>query len=354
VGIDYVLVDINDQVLAAAGRSGATTLRGSFGGGHGPAPDVPLGIGDVLQITIFEKTPGGGTLFIPQDSDRSGNFVTLPAQVVDRSGTVTVPYAGRVKVAGRSIPRVQQDIERLLVDKAVDPQVVINLIESRSSQISVLGDVNAPQKLDINPGGERVLDMIARAGGVSTPGIETYVTLQRRGHEGTILFDALINTPSENIYVAPGDIILVNRERRTYLAFGASGVNGRIGFEDADLTLAEAVAKAGGLLDERANPAQVFLYRVVDRKLATAMGIDLNNRPERQIPIIFRVNLRDPGGFFAAQNFAMRDKDILYIANAHANEILKFLSFITSLTGSSAVVTSDAVETRDAIRDLGH
>ncbi len=54
---------------------------------------------DVVSVTIFESQSGG--LFIPADAgSRAGNFVTIPNQTVDRNGTITVPYAGRVRASG--------------------------------------------------------------------------------------------------------------------------------------------------------------------------------------------------------------------------------------------------------------
>ncbi|WP_246191368.1 polysaccharide biosynthesis/export family protein [Aureimonas leprariae] len=341
VGLDYALLDLSAQTLAYFDEPPKSrSLRLGFGGGRGGAPQTVLGAGDVVQVAIFESASGG--LFIPNDAgSRPGNFVTLPQQTIDRSGAISVPYAGRIKVLGRTTGEVQAEIESLLANRAIEPQVLITIVNNRSSEVAVLGDVNAPAKLDISQAGERVLDMISRAGGLSTPGVETYVTLQRRGKEGTVLFSELINHPDENIYVRPGDTIYVNRERRTYLAFGASGLNGRIDFEESDLTLGEALGKAGGLLDARADPGQVFLYRMVDRATLQRMRIDVSRFRGTTVPVVFRANLRDPAAFFAVQKFRMADKDILYVANSDSTELLKFLNVVTTVTGSGSSFATD-------------
>ncbi len=352
VGVDYVLLDLTSGMLSYFEEGRSTSLKSGFGAGRGAAPGTVLGVGDVVQVSIFESSTGG--LFVPVDAgSRPGNFVTLPQQTVDRSGTISVPYAGRIRAAGRPAEQVQREVEALLANRAIEPQVLITLVENQSSQVSVLGDVNEPAKLPLNAAGERVLDVVARAGGLSTPGVETYVTLQRRGREGTVLFSDLINDPSENIFVAPGDTIYVNRERRTYLAFGASGLNGRLDFEESDLTLAEALAKAGGLLDARADPAQVFLYRMMNRSVLERMKVDVSHFRGSSIPVVIRANLRDPGTFFAIQQLPMVDKDILYISNADSTELQKFLNIVTDVTGAAAVASGDVVGTRNAIRVVG-
>ena len=353
VGIDYVLMDINSNILNSFSQPVAASIRDSFGGGRGGPPNIPLGVGDVVQVAVFEAQAGG--LFIPAEAGaRPGNFITLPSQTIDRSGTISVPYAGKVRAAGRSKEAVEKDIEDQLANRAIEPQVVITSIASHSSEVAVLGDVNKAAKIEVTVAGERVLDVISAAEGISTPSKETYITLQRGGRTATISYETLQNTPAENIYVAPGDTILVNRERRTYIAFGASGLNGRFDFQETNLTLSEAIGQAGGLLDDRADPGQVILYRSVDKKTLQRLGIDVSHFVSSSVPVIFRANLRDPAAFFAIQKFAMQDKDILYVSNSDSVEILKVFGFVESVTGSSAGVTNDVQYLRDTRRNLSN
>jgi len=350
-GIDYALVDITRNVASFFDYSIISSLEQGFGVGKTSAPDVPLGIGDVVQVTIFEAQSGG--LFIPEDAgSRPGNYITLPSQTVDREGMIFVPYAGAIKAGGRAVSAVQTEIEQRLANRAIEPQVVITTSESRSNVIAVLGDVNSPAQMDLSPAGERVLDIIARAGGLTASGYETYVTIERRGKKATVLFRTLIDKPAENIYVRPGDVIYINRERRTYLAFGASGLNGRIDFEDSNLTVGEALAKAGGLLDGRADPSQVFLYREVDRDTLVKAGVDVSGFTSDVIPTVFRANLRDPATFFAVQQFKMKDKDIIYVSNSDSTELTKFLGVVNDVSNTAANVSSDTVSVRSSYRRL--
>lgn len=350
-GVDYALVDINSTVLAYVGDTVTSTLTGGFGGGRGSAPLLMLGVGDVVQISIFESQSGG--LFIPSDAgSRPGNYITLPNQTIDRNGFVSVPYAGRIKASGRSIEQVQNDIEERLANRAIEPQVVIYKVSSRSAQVAVLGDVNSPSKIQLSDAGDRLLDVISEAGGLSKPAKETYVTLQRNGKSARVHYVHLTNTPAENIYVAPGDTIMVDRERRTYTAFGASGLNGRFDFEESDLTLADALAKAGGLLDSRADPAQVYLYRTVNVNLLAKLGADTSKFTTTEVPVIFRANLRDPSAFFLTKKFPMQDRDIIYVTNSQATELYKFLDLVGSVPATAADVSTDIRVTRNNIRSF--
>lgn len=346
---DYVLVDLTESVLTYF----APVQTGGFAKGFGPtrkgAPDLPLGVGDIVEVAIFESSAGG--LFIPAEAgSRAGNFITLPRQTIDTTGTITVPYAGDVPVVGRTPAQVQVEIERRLSNRAIEPQAVINLVEKRSSQVSVLGDVNGASKLELSGSGERVLDMISRAGGLSSPAEETFITLQRGGTTATVPFKQLVDEPKDNIFVYPNDTIYVKRERRTYLAFGASGLNGSIDFEDANLSFAEGVGKAGGLLDARADPGEVFLYRMVDPAILSKMGFPVTAKSGAGFPVIFRANLRDPSALFLAQQFLMQNDDIIYVSNSDSVELVKVLDIINSVSSGVSGPIQDTASARTASR----
>jgi polysaccharide export outer membrane protein len=358
VAFNYVLLDINRLVLDNVAHIGPGSFFRTFGKGHGPPPVIRIGAGDVVQVSIFESTSGG--LFIPPEAGvRPGNFVTLPAQEVDRAGTITVPYAGLVPAVGRTVSEVQKDIEQRLVKRAIEPQVVVALVERNASEVTVVGDVVAvANRFKIRPGGERVLDMIAKASGLKHPGYELFVTLQRGKRRSTIYFPTLVNSPRENIYVAPGDTLYVFREQQKFLAIGAvgsagqtSGLTGQFAFEQERLSLNEAIAKAGGLLDFRANPGQVFLYRIEHREMLERMNVDLSGFPPEQtnIPVVYRANFRDPSSFFFAQGFPMRHRDVIYVSNADAVEVTKFLDYLLRLTGAVAGPADDYWLVRQSI-----
>ena len=358
IAYDYALVDVNAHVLDSLDRIGNPSLHTHFGMRGSSSPGNRMGVGDVLQVSIFESATGG--LFLPAESGpRPANFVTIPSQVVSRSGTISVPYAGAIRVAGRTTSEAERDIERKLASRAIEPQVVLSVIEQNGSSVSVLGDtVNGANKFKIAAAGDRMLDIISRAWGVKYAGYDLYVTLQRNGQRATIHFPRLVNDPKENIFVAPGDTLYIYRDQQKYVAIGAlgsvtqtSGVTGQFAFDQERLSLNEALAKAGGLQDTRANPAQVFLYRIEHRETLEKIGVDLARfAPEQKhIPTIYRSNFRDPSSFFMAQKFSMRNKDVIYAANSDSTEFIKFLSYLRAVTSTVSGVAVDTQTTRDII-----
>jgi polysaccharide biosynthesis/export protein len=359
VAIDYALVDLNQNVVAHAIDVDPGSFFKTYAATRGPAPEIRVGVGDVLTVTIFESKSGG--LFIPADSGtRPGNYVSLPPQSVDFRGNISVPYAGVIDAAGRSISAIQTDIERRLANRAIEPKVIVSFVEQNSTAVSVVGEVNLPKKARIPQNGARVLDAIADAGGIKWPGYETYVTLQRRGKKSTVYFNTLVKNPEENVFVYPGDTLYVYREPRRFVAYGALnsfgplGATGEFAFNAEHVSLAEGVGRAGGLTDTQANPGQVFLYRVESRKVLCDMGVDVSQFPPEQeaIPTVYRANFRDPSGYFYAQKFPMRGKDILYVSNAEAVEVTKFLAFLRIVTSTGGGVAQDGALARQGIRYL--
>jgi polysaccharide export outer membrane protein len=295
-----------------------------------PPNDFHFGVGDIVSVTIFEAAAGG--LFIPADAGvRPGNFVTLPNQAVDNNGNISIPYAGVIRAKGRTQVEVQQAIVDALKNRAIEPQAVVALTEQRTSLISVLGEVNHPDRIPASAAGEHLLDAITRAGGPKAQGFDTWVMLERDGHRATVPFGALVYEPSNNIYAHAGDTIYVYTEPQTFVAYGASGTQGQFKFDAWRISLAEALGKAGGLSDFLADPAAVFLYRGETRDVAERLGIDCSKFQGPIIPVIYNFNFRDPAGYFLATNFEMRNKDVIYTSNSASVESSKFLNYLRTI-----------------------
>ncbi len=319
-----------------------------------PAEQIKFGIGDIVSVTIFEAAAGG--LFIPSEAGvRPGNFVQLPNQSVDNSGNISVPYAGAVRALNRTPAEVQQSIVNALKNRAIEPQVVVALVTQNTSLISVLGEVNTPQRFPVSYAGEKILDEITRAGGPKGQGYDTWVMLEREGKRSTIPFGALVYEPANNIFARPNDTIYVYREPQTFVAFGANGTQGQFNFDAWRISLAEAQAKAGGLNDTIADPASVFIYRGETREVAERLGIDVSKFQGPIIPVVYNVNYRDPAGYFLATKFQMRNKDVLFASNASAVEqakVMNYIRLVTATVNDPLIAGTNALILRQGIRNL--
>ena len=339
--LPYALVRVSSPVLR---RLGAMDRTAGFSDEtvRTPATGGIVNVGDILAITIFEAAAGG--LFIPAEpGTRSGNYVNLPPQEIDKNGNITVPYAGTVRAAGMSTQALADVIKQRFGDRAIDPQVLITINDRRANAISVTGDVGTSTRFVLPAGGERLLGAIARAGGPKYQPYESKVTLQRGNRTESAMISEITRAPSQNVQLAAGDTVVVTKAPRYFLALGALGpgqylglVNRRLAFEDNHLSLADAIAKVGGLSDDRANAKAVFVYRTEPRETILAFGGSIAPNAPAAIPTVYYVDLAEAAGYFFAKEFSMRDEDLIYVSNSPSSDLGKFLALILPISYSTA------------------
>jgi polysaccharide export outer membrane protein len=338
----YAVVQLTPLVLTKIGTEPEPPIRFSQRLTATPAASVRVGPSDVLSLTIFEAAAGG--MFVPEQAGaRPGNFVQIPNQEVGRDGTISVPYAGgAVRVVGRTIHEVQREIEDRLRGKAIQPQVILTLNERLSNVVNVLGEVSTPSRIPMTSGGIRLLTALARAGGTRWPDYETIIKLQRHNRVEHALMATIVKEPRQNIQLLADDVIYVSREPRIFLALGATPTPGAVGgqnnrrfpFEVENMSLAEAVAKAGGLDSSRADAKAVFLFRLVPREALERVNVDVSKFPPI-VPTIFTVDLLGPDGFFIANNFYMANKDMIFVSDSPSVDITKFLNLLNAVASTA-------------------
>lgn len=334
LGYDYVVVDLTRSTLPFITQDVRDEFQ-SFGiQGAEPSP-IRLGPGDVVRVTVFESETGG--LFLPQDAGaRPGNFVQLPTQRVDQDGRITVPFAGNVQAAGRTPAEVERIIRDRLQDRAIQPEISLEVVEQNFSRVSVMGAVREPRVLTLREGGLRILEAISAAGSLTSSASTSFVVLQRGDENVKVAYSSITSNARENIFLAPGDVIEITEEDKGYFAFGATGLVGKFSFGADTLNLNEAVARIESLQDNQADPRQVLIYRKESRHALEQMGVDFKDAEifEDMIPTIFRADFRAPDIFFLASEFNMRDGDVIFVTNAASIEFQRFFNNATSLTGS--------------------
>jgi polysaccharide export outer membrane protein len=257
---------------------------------------------------------------------------------------IVVPYAGQVRAAGLTPAEVQRAVEAALRDKAIEPQVMVTVTGSPSTFVTVAGDVAGPKRLPLTLKGDHLIDVIATAGGTRAPDYDTFVRLTRGSSSATVSLARIVRDPGENIYLRPDDLLYVYTDPQIYTAFGATLRNASFPFETDRLTLAEAVGRAGGLNDNRADPRGVFVFRYEDPELYDLIGGG-RTAPDSAaagVPVVYKLDLKEPEGYFAAQRFLMRDNDVLYVSNAAATDIQKALGVVTGGLGTAASAASTA------------
>ncbi|MDB5572021.1 MAG: Sugar transporter [Hyphomicrobiales bacterium] len=331
---NYEIIDVTPSVIDTLAARWADNLLATFGD-YRPSIDTRIGVGDTISVTIWEAA-AGGLFSAPLLTDRfstGSKSATIPEQVVGRDGAISVPYAGRIKVAGQTVAQVQTTVERALDGKAIQPQVLINVIRPISNSVTVTGEVANGARIPLSVAGDRLLEVIATAGGIRAPVNETFIQLSRGQKTVRVAMSRVVRDPSQNIYLRPNDVVTLVREPQNFVAFGATGANAVVPFDADGISLSEAIAKAGGLIDSRADPSGVFVLRYEPEATARRLvpGSPLI-QPGRSIPIVYRLNLRDSRNLFLAQKFRIFAKDTLYVTNAPFTEAQKGLQIFYMMT----------------------
>lgn len=342
----YVLINATQNVADELARGQEAPLAATFGSGR-KSSSSQIGVGDAVVVSIWEASDNG---LFSSGSGRQGG-TQIPEQIVSEDGRISVPYAGLIRVAGKTPQSVKTEIESALSGKAVEPQVLVNVVRNNSNTVTVTGEVAASGRIPLPPNGARLMDVIATAGGPRVESHQLAVQITRGTKTETIAMEQLISDPRENIVVQPNDVVTLIRQPRSFTVFGASMTNASVQFDESQLYLNQALAKVGGLNDERANAKGVFVYRrepasVVRRFAPNAQAMHADGT----VNVIYQVDLKDPAGFFILKSFKVKNRDLVYVANSSLAEIRKFSTLIS--TTVSPVVQSASVASN--ISDLGN
>ncbi|WP_425306349.1 polysaccharide biosynthesis/export family protein [Burkholderia perseverans] len=334
-GIQVVDVtnDIARQLFAERGANNFFTALGGR-----PAFNQQLGIGDTVEISIWEAPPatlfgaGGGSSHDAKSAAAGGSQVTaLPEQMINGDGAINVPFVGQIRAAGLTPVQLQNAIVARLKNVAHDPQVLVKLSRNATSYVTVVGDVVNSSRQPLTAHGERVLDMLAASGGVKQPVDKVTIQLTRGDKVVSMPLESVIRDPRQNVPLHAGDVMTALFQPYSFMALGATGKNEEVGFEAQGITLAQAIARSGGLLDSRSDAQGVFIFRLEDANALKWANTPVRTTADGKVPVVYRVNFRDPNAFFVAQNFMMDNKDILYVSNAPVAELQKFLNVVFSV-----------------------
>ncbi|NRB36671.1 MAG: polysaccharide export protein [Rhodobacteraceae bacterium] len=343
------IVELDRQVAAALkAHDDAASFAEMFSDPQSRA--TLIGAGDLLQIDIWEAPPavlfGAGAPSISGSGDvETAGAAAIPPQAVGEDGRVTVPFIGRIAVAGRRPEEVEADITSRLAGRANAPQALVRLTQNESRTVTVLGAVARSGRMTLSARGERLLDALADAGGTSAPIEQSTIQLARGNSRASMPVESVIVDPRQNISLLADDVVTVQHQPFSFVAIGAMRNNAEIPFEGGGITLAEALGRAGGLNDRQADIKGVFVFRMESREAIERMlpGQTPDTTADGRVPVIYSLRMTDAQSLFAMQDFAMRDRDVLYIATAPGVELERFIATL-STTAFSIVATVNAVE----------
>jgi polysaccharide export outer membrane protein len=324
----YALIDLTFPIAQQVTAEPDVVLAG-LSAQESHAPTDRIAGGDVLSISVFEA--GAGGLFARPPDMGVNSQATFPRLVVDPAGFLTIPFAGEVHVAGLTPVEAEAVIRQSLHGRAINPQITLTVTDSRANSVVVLGEVKNAGHFPLTPHNDRLFDALASAGGPTRPPADLVVTVQRGLVSADVPMSTLLARPADNIRLAPEDQVRVLYRPRRYNTFGALGHITQTVIEDDRQTLASAISRAGGLDTNTANAKSVFVFRFERPVVARALGVT-TPAAVNGVPIIYRLNLLKPEGFFIANNFEMKPDDLLYVARSDLTQTEKFLNVVNLAT----------------------
>lgn len=352
--LDLYVVQVGPRVVDILGRSKADGFPRSFQL-ENHSPTAILRPGDTISVSIYEA--GGSPLFggggaaaasPAGQAATSAQTTTLPPQTIEPDGQILIPFVGRVRVTGSTPTQAAEEIVRRLAVQTVRPQVIVSQIGNNSNAVSVGGEVNRAGNVPLSLRGERLLDVIALAGGPRFSAVETDVRIIRGKVTASIPLQQVLANPEDNVVVRPSDTIVLVRNPKSFVVLGAVTKVSQNTLDMERVTLAEGIARAGGAVDAYGNLAGVYLLRSEPTALARAVmqadagAVDssyVDTEETRQLAgprtrMIYRIDLTKSGGYFYAQNITLRDKDIILVANAETAQLQKAMTLIKAFTGA--------------------
>lgn len=325
---DAFIVTVNDRVIQYSSIVPVIDFDDKFKRAGKVGSDL-IRPGDVLGLTIWENVSDGFLAGVGQNS------TNLQELQVDATGSIFVPYGGRIKAAGNTPDQLREIITKKLDAQTPDPQVMVTRLAGDGSSVSVMGGVSVQGVYPIESATRPLTTMLAKAGGITIEPEVAQIKVTRGNRTGTAWLAELYSNPKADIALRPGDRIFVEQDRRSFTAMGATGTQTRIPFNSQKLSAIEAIAQVGGLNSNLADPTGVFIFRDEPAEIANALlgRTDLAG-PQR---FAYVLDLTEPNGMFVGRDFIIRDGDTVYVTEAPFVQWNKTLSVLNSglATGSS-------------------
>ena len=285
--------------------------------------------GDTLAVTVWTTEADG---LLTAGGER---VVALPETRVSSGGTIFLPYAGDVRVAGMSPERARAVVQEKLDEVTAGAQVQLELAEGRASSVSVVSGVGSPGVYPLADQDVTVLDILAEAGGVRAGLNNPQIRLQRGGELFGTSVARLLEEPRLNTTLVGGDKVYVEEDDRYFLSLGAAGKETLHPFPKDRVTALDGLAIIGGVSEARANAQGILILRRYPQ--AAVRGDGSGPRHPRTV---FTLDLTSADGLFSAGQFLIRPGDLVYVTESPVSSAQTVFGLIGSVFGLARQISN--------------
>ncbi len=329
---DMHVVTVTPAIAEAARSSETLAFSEDFVTAGAVSSDT-IRAGDAVSVTVWENVDAGLLAGVGQ------KVTALDHIQVDESGQIFVPYAGRIQAAGMTPDGLRSEIAAKLEAQTPDPQVEVRRVAGDGATVSVMGGVREPGVYPIETPTRRLSAMLAHAGGVVLVPDVAQIQMERGGRTGRIWLQDLYDNPRLDVALRAGDRIIVEEDRRSFTALGATENQSRVNFNKRDMSALEAIAAAGGLKGSSADPTGIFVFRSEPSSIANRVLGRSDLAGEQQMAYV--IDLTKPDGLFSARKFVIRNEDTVYVTEAPFaawSRVLGTGATVVALAGSVAAI----------------
>lgn len=279
-----------------------------------------ISTGDMVSLQIWDNSENSLLTGTTQKE------VSINKVRVSPDGTIFVPYAGDILIRGMSPTSARRKIASALQPFIASAQVQLSYEPGQESSVDLVSGVAKPGTYPLPNRNSTILSAIAQGGGVSANLKNPLVRLMRGGKTYDIRADKLFSDASYNTVLRGGDKVVVQEDQRYFTAFGASGTENLIHFEQEKITALEAMSLIGGLDDTRANPKGVLVLREYSAKQVRTDG---SGPSQRDVAFVFDVTSGE--GLFAARKFQINPKDTVIVTESPVVSVRTVFGLLNTL-----------------------
>lgn len=300
---DAEIIPITDQLIDAERGDGAPAAAQDPDALAALAPrsyTYVLGAGDVLSITLWDHPELTGA--VARDSGVDG-VVQAPSAasfVIDQEGRLRFPFAGTMEVAGLTREQAVALLTTRLARYFREPRVTLSVQAYRSQRVYIDGEVRTPGLQTLNDIPMTLLEAINRAGGLLPSADQSRISVERAGRRHPVdLIGALRGgRHAAAVMLADGDVVRVPPRDESKVFVAGEVLQPRaLTMHDGRLSLNEALGEVGGINPQSGDAGQVYVVRRTE-----------------QGPRVYRLDARPAQALALAERFALRPKDVVYVA----------------------------------------
>ncbi|GLQ34675.1 sugar ABC transporter substrate-binding protein [Amylibacter marinus] len=326
-GGETLLVQVTQRVADITNVDETLRFPSTFLQSGGMNTDV-VRSGDVLVLTVYENVEAGilGSAGLPS---------VINHIQVDQTGHIFVPYAGRIPASGKTTEELRRSIEASLAAQTPDPQVQLARAEGTGASVTVLGTMGQGV-YQIDNSTRHLTGILAQAsrGSSIATGQEdlTKVTLQRGSQTGSVWLQDLYTNPRNDVHVRPNDRIIISQDVRSYTVMGQVGNTGLRSFSKPKINALEAIAQSRGVNSYSGDSTGIFVLRDEKPEIVSQLTGVSNFVQSRRV--LYVLNIVQPDGLFLAQDFEIRDNDIMFVTEAPYSQFTKVISTFLGVLGT--------------------